>query len=460
MLLLLGACLDAPTYDGRPCGPGRVCPDLFTCHVGNVCRRACSNDKPCPLLEDVCVDGVCLPRDDVGPRVGEGGPCEGPERLCTMPPENECIGDAYRTYSSVGTCDTATMTCLYAFTDVPCTDCENQCRSPCAGVTCVDLEGGCRVNGRCQPDGVGGVECVYDFADDGLTCTKPDGGSGVCSSGVCGECSGDVECETSDLCVKGRRCVSGACVGGTPPVCNDPPDACHEMNGTCDPADGECDYAPVLNGTACDDGDMCTNGETCTAGVCMGGTALNCDDQEVCTTDSCNPATGCVNTPNTLVCDDGDLCTYNDRCGGGTCAGLTIQCNDDACTDRECNGTSQCSELAAANGSSCGSAAADRCCGGTCVDISSNVNHCGGCNVGCQAPFACESVSATSQCSSSPAATTGRCRCNADNNHCPLGQVCRTFTPYTNRCAPAGAANCGGGASFVDLTMCPNYCGY
>src|SRR5439155_462928 len=49
--------------------------------------------------------------------------------------------------------------------------------------------------------------------------------------------------------------------------------------------------------------------------------ARSCDDGNVCTTDSCDPATGCVHAPNTVPCDDGSACTTNDTCSGGTCVG-------------------------------------------------------------------------------------------------------------------------------------------
>src|SRR5205823_9640615 len=47
----------------------------------------------------------------------------------------------------------------------------------------------------------------------------------------------------------------------------------------------------------------------------------NCSDGNVCTDDACDPATGCVNTPNTAACTDGNACTTADTCAGGVCVG-------------------------------------------------------------------------------------------------------------------------------------------
>jgi hypothetical protein len=46
---------------------------------------------------------------------------------------------------------------------------------------------------------------------------------------------------------------------------------------------------------------------------------VTCDDQNACTTDSCDPSGGCSFTP--IDCNDGDACTV-DRCDGGACSHL------------------------------------------------------------------------------------------------------------------------------------------
>ena len=68
-----------------------------------------------------------------------------------------------------------------------------------------------------------------------------------------------------------------------------------------------------------------------------------CDDGNPCTTDSCNPQSGCEFTANDLDCDDGNACTEDDVCSGGWCAGSPLVCDDDnICTQDGCNPESGC----------------------------------------------------------------------------------------------------------------------
>jgi hypothetical protein len=83
----------------------------------------------------------------------------------------------------------------------------------------------------------------------------------------------------------------------------------------CDQQTGECSNTP--NTASCDDGDACTTADTCSGGTCVGGAPPDCDDSNVCTDDSCDSVTGCVNTNNAIACDDGDACTTADTCSGG-----------------------------------------------------------------------------------------------------------------------------------------------
>jgi len=194
----------------------------------------------------------------------------------------------------------------------------------------------------------------------------------------------------------------GTIIGKIAPICGngtvDPTEQCDDgntLNGDCcsstcqfeparSPCTGTnvcvtattCDGAGVCGGGtptpgACNDGNACTTADSCAGGVCVGGPALNCNDGNVCTDDTCNPATGCVNTPNTAPCSDGNACTTADTCANGTCVGgPAANCNDgNVCTDDSCNPASGCvnapNTAACSDGNIC--TTADTCAGGVCV---------------------------------------------------------------------------------------------
>ena len=108
----------------------------------------------------------------------------------------------------------------------------------------------------------------------------------------------------------------------------------------------ECVDGVIVNtsGNACDDGNACTTNDQCNEGVSVG-TPINCGPGTGCSSVSCDPLYGCVNTniPNGSVCDDGDACTVNDTCVDGVCSGIPIFCDDgDPCTVDSCGDGSVC----------------------------------------------------------------------------------------------------------------------
>jgi uncharacterized repeat protein (TIGR03803 family) len=122
---------------------------------------------------------------------------------------------------------------------------------------------------------------------------------------------------------------------------------------SCDPETG-CVHS---NNTAtCNDGNPCTSGDVCAGGMC--GTPVDCNDNNDCTDDSCNPATGeCVHGINTNSCDDFNACTQTDICQAGVCTGTDPvicpapdQCHLLGVCDA---GTGVCSNPVKANGASC-----------------------------------------------------------------------------------------------------------
>jgi hypothetical protein len=115
----------------------------------------------------------------------------------------------------------------------------------------------------------------------------------------------------------------------------------------CNPAlsgTNACSNTPVV----CDDQNACTN-DACNpaTGLCVFTPGPPCDDNNICTTDVCNPATGqCVFTP-TLQCDDNNICTV-DTCDPilGCQHSLPPDCDDNnPCTDDSCNPTLGCQNV-------------------------------------------------------------------------------------------------------------------
>jgi hypothetical protein len=76
-----------------------------------------------------------------------------------------------------------------------------------------------------------------------------------------------------------------------------------------------CTGAP--NGSICDDGNPCTAGDTCQGGVCTSGPPVVCAPLDAChTAGVCNATTGVCSNP-VISCDDHNPCT-SDRCDPAT----------------------------------------------------------------------------------------------------------------------------------------------
>jgi hypothetical protein len=87
----------------------------------------------------------------------------------------------------------------------------------------------------------------------------------------------------------------------------------------------------------------------------------DCDDGNPCTADSCDPVTGCRNTPVAAgtSCDDGRYCTTADACNSmGVCTGAPRDCGapSDTCLLVECNeAADRCEEVRNPSGVPCSS---------------------------------------------------------------------------------------------------------
>jgi len=190
----------------------------------------------------------------------------------------------------------------------------------------------------------------------------------------CGMCQGTGQecchCPSQGLCYT-SMCdkFSGACLY-SPKQCPLPIDMCHTP--TCDINTGNC----TQNLIVCNDNSVCTT-DSCDPMVGCKFQQINCNDFNPCTIDGCNATTGCTHmliancTPcganitcpaNTVcfgfqcnpitkhcdnittVCNDNNDCTL-DTCslGAGGCVFTPISCDDNNnCTIDSCNPTSGC----------------------------------------------------------------------------------------------------------------------
>jgi len=140
------------------------------------------------------------------------------------------------------------------------------------------------------------------------------------------------------------------CKGKNPELCDDG-NAC-----TDDLCDFKSGCVHVDHDGPCNDLNACTANEFCADSKCGGGVAVNCNDGNVCTDDSCDPKTGCQNTPNNASCDDGNACTESDKCADAACKpGNPKSCDDgNVCTNDSCLKDSGCQHTNVQDQTPCG----------------------------------------------------------------------------------------------------------
>ncbi len=207
----------------------------------------------------------------------------------------------------------------------------------------------CTINDACQLG-----RCIGTLVpcDDGDLCTQDrcDPATGACSA------EPDVAKCGLDPCDPGPERDPLDCDDDDP--CTD--DRCEPWVGCVhDVAAAEADD-PIT----CDDGNACTRDDVCLDGECAGQMAIDCDDDDLCTIDvcdpiegcrhssianlcaddnpctdeTCEPAKGCVYPFNDDPCDDRNACTAADTCKGGACLGAFIDIDDgNPCTDDACD---------------------------------------------------------------------------------------------------------------------------
>ncbi|MFO0749029.1 MAG: hypothetical protein U1F43_25695 [Myxococcota bacterium] len=340
------------------------------CVVAGLDSGTCDDGDPC-TREDQCDGGVCkgipLPCDDgVACTVDScsAGACEHDPASCECAKDEDCsdhdactgkelcgIDRVCREGAPVD-CAPATSPCL----ENTCDKETGQCGLVPAheGADCDDGDACTTVDKCASGSCIGGTPVVCAAKDD---CHV----AGVCNS-ASGECSNptappDSECDDHDACTRDDRCAAGVCEGRNPVTCQ-AKDACH-VPGVCQKATGVCtDPAGNENGN-CDDQSKCTQNDKCHGGVCSG-SAIVCQSTGPCREPgTCDPATGTCSSPfkqDDTPCDEGNLCTLDDHCEGGTCIRTDLECQplDECHVAGTCNpSTGLCTDPEASDTTSC-----------------------------------------------------------------------------------------------------------
>ena len=438
------------------------CDDGNGCTEGDQCTaKACeSGTNTCGCQKD----GDCAQQED-------GNSCNGKlicdkakvPFLCKVNPK------------TIVNCDTsADSTCLV-------TNCQPK-TGQCAAVAEPDGK-------TCDADG---SVCTQSDACKLGTCTKGSAAQcndqNPCTTDACDTKSGcthlanDAPCDAdANACTIADMCQNSLCVAGPKKSCSDgefcTSDGCNSKSGAC-----AYDGVP-LNGKACDgDGSVCTDSDACNAGACVPGKVKACSDNNLCTDDVCDAKAGCKFTANLQPCNDNSACTGSDACAGGKCAGLPfnpgVDCDDgNPCTTDSCDPKSGC--LHAANQSPCDDG--NLCTvGDTCADkvCTSGTNTCGcqkdadctgqedgnlcngtlycdkqklpyTCKVNPKTVVACDTSADTACFQTTCSVKTGLCgplaepegkSCDADGSVCTQNDQCKQ-----GLCAKGAAADCGDG---------------
>lgn len=248
----------------------------------------CTDDNVC-TVSDVCKEGTCKP--------GEIQTCDD---------KNPCTDDS---------CDKV-KGCVNLPNTVTCTD-----------------GNACTLDDVCKSGSCDGVKAI---CDDGQLCTDDS-----CDPTVgCVNLANAVTCSDGDDCTLDDKCAEGKCKSGDLMVC--PGKEC--IISSCEK--GKCvDDTSILNDVPCKDGNLCTTLAKCLDGKCLQVSDKDCNDANVCTADSCDPTKGCDNKALSSVdCTDGNACTSGDICQSGVCiAGGPTSCDDqNLCTDDSCDQVKGC----------------------------------------------------------------------------------------------------------------------
>ena len=334
-----GGCLLTPKEEGSSCNDDDNCTGPGACANGTCTNQStidCDDGNSCTLDECVselgqtCINTPLLSLMMDVPACEDGDLCtENTVCVWAIPEGTSCGGD-FLTQKVCELSDT-TDPCSAVFCDPEfgCveTNLEGCCldESDCTGVVedayaCTQTT--CSENNECVPNNAIDTEC-----DDGVVCTqqycKPESNTA--------DSQGCIYILNDDDCVDGNACNLPTCTANG---CTYTIVLCEDDNGctddSCEPDSGCVNTDQTL--------EVCVPNNACETSVCESQDntsiqcsfgALDCDDNNKCTTDSCDPVVGCVNVPS-IFCDDEIECT-TESCDTGT--GLCAKTIDNALCD-------------------------------------------------------------------------------------------------------------------------------
>ena len=407
-----------------PCEDGNLCTANDICNNG-VCTGAevlCGDANPC--TKDSCDPEVGCKNEPAEAECDDGNPCTSAD-ICD---NGGCLGAAATVCDDGNPCTddgcdpalgcTTTVNTTACDDGDPCTVEDHCSQGQCQGTAPLD----CNDDNACTTDGCGIEGCTHTpndaTCDDSDPCTAFDvctGGECVstaplvcddgnpCTQDLCDAVAGclyeptDGPCDDQNACTTVDQCTEGSCVGAEPQDCNDE-NPC--TDDACDPAVG-CVHAG--NAEPCEDGDICTQGDACMGGECVGGASLSCDDGNPCTDDACDALTGCGHSPVAGACSDGNACTEGDACTEGVCTGATtLNCDDgNPCTDDTCDAETGCAyknnQGSCDDGDAC--TVGTLCSGGACVGNPIDCNDDNACtDDSCDSALGCQHANAMGPC--------------------------------------------------------------
>jgi len=269
--------------DGTPCEDFSACTTVSACQQGGCAPVGplCDDEDPCTL--DQCKTEQCQHSPEA-----DGSPCSEDPFPCTG---DRCI--------------------------------QGLCQHP--------VDSGCLLEGTCVEEGQGHplVPCLACLPDKSAIAWSPREDGTLCDDGL--------------FCTDKDECAKALC-HGLPREC--PASVC--AIGKCREDLDQCELLPLSDSTACNDGNPCTQADACLGGICTG-TAKDCSAAtagSTCLKAWCSPAGTpdagkCLTAPLVAgtACDDGLACTSGSVCQpGGACAtGEPV--TDEACFDALGKGT-------------------------------------------------------------------------------------------------------------------------